>query len=125
MTTPTNADKNLKEFLEKYGEEGFLKLFITNYLFELVNYFLHSKGEDKNDPSYLMHVNYKGVPYGPQEIDKFNAAIKQECSKRANLIVEELKKTGSLKKFMSEPTADPEVASLLEKAFQSIVKELR
>jgi len=125
MTTLSDADKNMKEFIEKYGEEGFLKLFITNYLFELVNYFLNTTAKDEKDPSYLMHVNYKGIPYTHEEIDKFNSAIKQECAKLATIIVDKLKTMDALKNFVIEPTPDPRILPLLEEAFQSIVKELR
>lgn len=40
----TNAQDNLDEFIEKYGEEGILILFFTNLLEEIIRgEFLHTK----------------------------------------------------------------------------------
>ena len=72
-----------------------------------------------------MHVNYKGTPYTPQEIDRFDSAIKRECGIKASALVQELKVKGTLGRIVTQQTADPEVAKLLDEAFQEIIKELR
>jgi len=72
-----------------------------------------------------MHVNYKGVPYTPQEVDKFDSAIKRECGNKASALVQELKAKGILSRIVTQPTADPEVAKLLDEAFRGIIEELR
>lgn len=122
MAGSENADRNLKEFLDKYGEEGFLKLFFINYLFELVTYYLHNRSENAgDDPSYLMHVNDKGEPRSNLEVEKFNESLRKQCKARAETIVSRLKETGSLSNFISDPIADPRVVSLLDEAFKAIV----
>jgi hypothetical protein len=117
-----SADKNLKEFLERYGEEGFLKLFFTNYLFELVSYYIHNRGENEaDDPSFLMHVDDKGVTRTNDDVAKFNESLRKQCLLRAELVIAKLKETGSLKDFISTPISDPRVVSLLDEAFRAIV----
>ena len=59
MTEP-QAEQNIKEFLEKYGKEGFLELFFTNYLYELSEYYLHSKGKKGEDAGLLFYVDFRG-----------------------------------------------------------------
>lgn len=122
MTSIDDADSNFKKFLEQHGEEGFLRLFFTNYLYEIVSYYLHSQGDNDDDPAYLMHVNYEGKLRPLADIDKFDSAIKKECAIKANEIVQILRNDGDLRNFISEPLMNPKIRSLLEAAFQALVK---
>ena len=76
-----DAEKNLENFLKKYGMEGFLKLFYTNYLFDLVTYYIQSQDNVRErNPSYLYHFDIKGNPFPPTKIDDFNRRLKTVCS---------------------------------------------
>lgn len=62
------ADKNLQDFLEKHGSEGFLKLFFTNYLVNLVSYYIQTRGKTKDeDPGYLFHFDITGKPHSQEK----------------------------------------------------------
>lgn len=56
-TSKADAERNLKEFLDKYGREGFLRLLLTNYLFELAMYYLHT---DKNPAAQVGRTQVTG-----------------------------------------------------------------
>lgn len=123
MTSTADADRNLKEFLNRYGSEGFLKLYFTNYLFELTMHFLHSKGEGDTDTSQLYYA-YRGKVYTPAEIESFEKELKQECSKRARIVVGLLKEHDLLEKITVESLQDPRISKLLKENLESILEEI-
>lgn len=123
MNSPKDAENNLKEFIDHHGVEGFLTLFFTNYLNELVLHFLHSKGKGDSDTSRLYYA-YRDKTYTPKEIERFEDDIKLECSKRAKAIVGSLKKANLLEKLTDKPLEDPKVMELLHENLESILKDV-
>lgn len=126
MTSKTIAESNIQEFLEKHGREGFLELFLTNYLFELVMYYLHSEknpsAQIREDTSYTFYVGGRERAYSPEQIEKFKQNLRAECRKKAKVIVERLKKMKLLERLPKDIMAEPEVAKLVQNAFRSITK---
>lgn len=117
------ADKNLRGFLEKYGSEGFLKLFFTNYLVDLVSYYVQTRGKTKDeDPGYLFHFDIKGEPHSQEKNEKFHLDLRKVCSEYSNTIVETLKQSYNLEELASKPL-DPETRVLLDSAFEKIIKK--
>ena len=123
MTSTADADRNLKEFINRYGPEGFLILYFTNYLFELTMHFLHSKGEGDTDTSQLYYA-YRGKVYSPAEIESFEKELKRECSKRARIIVDLLKEHDLLDKLTVESLKNPRISALLQENLESILEEI-
>ena len=123
MTSTADADRNLKEFINRYGPEGFLILYFTNYLFELTMHFLHSRGEGDKDTSQLYYV-YRGEVYSPAEIEGFEKELKRECSKRARTIVDFLKERDLLDKLTVESLKNPRISALLQENLESILEEI-
>jgi len=116
------ADKNLQDFLEKHGSEGFLKLFFTNYLVDLVNYYIQTRGKNKDDdPSYLFHFDISGKPHSQEKNEKFRLGLHKVCSEYSNTIVDALKQSYNLEELASKPV-DPETRVLLDNAFEKIIK---
>ena len=117
-----DAEDNLQKFLEKHGTDGFLKLFYTNYLFDLITYYIQTKGKTKeDDPSYLYHFNTKGKPFSPEEIDNFNEKLQKTCSEYATKIIDSLKTQTNLDELVTKPL-DVNSRELLDKAFEKIIK---
>jgi hypothetical protein len=101
-------------------------LFLTNYLFELILMYLHSKPRnEKDDTSYLFYVNFRGESYSADQIDNFKAALKKECARRAVYIVKIAKESGLLERLGEDPTKDPRISEQLDQVFGSIVKEIK
>ena len=123
MTEP-NAEQNIKEFIAKYGKEGFLKLFFTNYLYELAEYYLHSRGKKDEDAGLLFYVDFKGRIYSPQELAQFRNDLRKACSERAVRIVQKIRDLGLVEQLGEDPSANPEVSRLLTKSLDEILKEL-
>jgi len=123
MTDINNADENLKKFLEKHGTEGFLKLFFSNYLFDLVDYYLQTKGTSKdNDPGYLFYFNLNGEPESLDKIEKFRMGLKQTCLDHAKTIVDSLKQSYNIEESATDPI-DKNSQALLDSAFEKIIKK--
>lgn len=120
----SEADRNLREFFERHGEEGFLKLFLGNYLFELVQYFLHSELKGNDDTSITYYVNYRGRLYGKEDMDQFEADLKEECSRRAEAVVQQLKEMGIVERIAREPLIHPEVTELVVQQLETILREV-
>ena len=116
------ATDNLQKFLEEHGTGGFLKLFYTNYLFDLITYYIQTKGTTKeDDPGYLYHFNIEGKPFSPEQIDKFNEKLKKICLEYATKIVDSLKSQTNLDELVSKPL-DTDSRTLLDNAFEKIIK---
>lgn len=125
-TTKADAEKNLREFLDKHGKDGFLRLLLTNYLFELAMYYLHAEKNPpavKEDTSYRFYVDGKEHAYPPEAIEHFKQDLRKECKKKALLIIENLKKMEILEKLDTDFIADPKVAKLVQEAFESLTQK--
>jgi len=122
--TKEDAEKNLKEFLKEHGREGLLELFLTNYLFELVMYYLHSeknKPAVNDDTGYRFYVDGRDRVYPAEKIETFKRELKAECQKKAVAIVTIIKEKELLDKLEREILEDPHIAQLASAAFQSMV----
>jgi len=123
-TTKADAERNLKEFLDQHGRRGFLRLLLTNYLFELAMYYLHTEKNPvvKEDTGYRFYVDGKERVYKPDEIERFKQDLRRACEKKALLIIENLKKMEILEKVDTDFMADPKVAKLVQEAFESLTQ---
>jgi len=126
-TSKADAEKNLREFLDAHGKEGFLRLLLTNYLFELAMYYLHTEknpaAQVKEDTGYRFYVDGRDRVYKPEEIERFKRDLRTECVKKANLIIQTLKEKELLEKLDQDFMADPQVAKLVQDAFESLTKK--
>ncbi len=123
-TSKADAERNLKEFLEKHGKDGLLTLLLTNYLFELALYYLHTgkNAQVKEDTGYRFYVGGKERVYTPAEIEQFKLELRKECEKKTVLIVQKLRETEPLDRLDEDFMADPKVAELVQEAFQSLTQ---
>lgn len=125
MSKPS-AENNIKEFLDKHGREGFLQLFLTNYLFELIMFYLHSEknpsAQIREDTSYVFYGGGRERAYSSEQIEEFKRDLRAECKKKAEGIVEKLKEMKILGRLTDDVMKEPEVTKLVQKAFKSIIK---
>jgi hypothetical protein len=125
-TTKAGAEKNLREFLDKHGKDGLLRLLLTNYLLELAMYYLHAEENRpavKEDTGYRFYVDGKEHAYKPEAIERFKQDLRRECEKKARLIIDNLKKTEILEKLQTDFISDPKVAKLVLEAFESLTQK--
>lgn len=126
MASKIDAESNIQKFLRRHGREGFLELFLTNYLFELVMYYLRSEknpsAQIREDTSYTFYVGGREQAYSPEQIEEFKRDLRAECRKRAILIVAEIKEMKLLERLTEDVMAEPEVAKLVQRAFKSITR---
>ncbi|MBD3155497.1 MAG: hypothetical protein GF368_02480 [Candidatus Aenigmarchaeota archaeon] len=87
-------EKNIKEFMKKHGPEGFLKLYLTEYLSQLVLSELRSKHNDlkkiDQDLGYIYHFEGKKI-HSIKDDKEFRERTQGLCKEKANLILTRLK----------------------------------
>ena len=116
-----DAEENLQNFLEKHGTDGFLKLFYTHYLFDLVTYYIQTNTNQKDDnPSYLYYFDIKDNPFSTKQIDNFNKKLQIICSEHALKIVTSLKTQTDFDDLVTKPL-NVDSRNLLDTAFKEII----
>jgi hypothetical protein len=127
MANKADAEAKVQQFLDKRGRDGFFILFLTNYLFELAMYYLHSEKNPayqiREDTSYRFYVDSQERVYSPEETKRFKHDLLKECQKKASLIVDNLKKLGVFDRLSENIIEDPKVNELVQKAFEGITQK--
>jgi hypothetical protein len=118
------AESNIQKFMNRYGIEGFLKLYFAKYLLKLLKSELKSKmgSEISIDPGVIFH--YKGQQIEKLcDIHEYEGQLFEECKKKADEIITQFKKDkkfNDLFKGNLEKLNDP----LLEKCFEKKLHEI-
>lgn len=122
----TNAQDNLDEFIEKYGEEGILILFFTNLLEEIIRgEFLHTKDTKiENSPGILEFQDNDKRLASIDILRKREKDLRIECQKRAQEIVSKLKQRGVISKFDHNLLQNEEVKHQINLQLRSILNEI-
>ena len=98
-----DASQKVATFMSKYGEKGFLTLYFSNYLFELVMSYVRSESDAKSkDSAYQFHLNKNDRPRSVKQDEEFRQALRAECDKKASKIVAILEKRGLLPRFSED-----------------------
>lgn len=95
-----SIQKNINEFIEKYGQEGFLELYFTNLLYEMVKDNIRSKTEKvKDSPGLQYYFDKNGNFEKSSRLKEFNEKLRIECNKKSKQIVELIEKKKLISKF--------------------------
>jgi hypothetical protein len=123
-----DASQKVASFMAKYGEKGFLTLYLSNYLFELVISYVRSQSEaESKDSAYQFHLNKNDRPRSVKQDEEFRQALRIECDKKASKIVANLEKRGLLPRFSEDidritAETNEEVHSALKEIFEKVLK---
>jgi len=121
IPTIKEADQNLVQFIEKSGKEGYVHLFTTNYLYELIQYYLHSRGTgEQNTSLFFYYSQSQKRTFSPDEIKKFKENLRLECSKRAKQIVDNLQQSNFSFELI-DPTLNPRVGEMLTESIKHVL----
>ncbi len=95
-----HAAENIKAFVARYGEKGFLRLFFSNYLYEITLSYVRAHSDTPSkDSGYAFHFAKGGTPRGANEDEDFRRTLRKECDIKATDIVAELETRNLLPKF--------------------------
>jgi hypothetical protein len=123
-----DASQKVASFMAKYGEKGFLTLYFSNYLFELVMSYVRSQSDAKSkDSAYQFHLNRNDRPRSVKQDEEFRHAFRIQCDKKASKIVANLEKRGLLPRFSEDidritAETNEEVHSALKEIFEKVLK---
>ena len=87
--------KQIRDFLNEHGMEGFLRLYIREYLMELLLNEVKSAGENSEVDSGVQMVFGDGPPSN-DELDEFEEELREEADSRAQKLVTRLKENESV-----------------------------
>jgi hypothetical protein len=77
----------------------------------------------REDTRYRFYVGGKDRVYKPEEIEQFKNDLRVECEKKAALIIRTLKEMQLFEKLGENLMADPQVAKLVQEAFESLTQK--
>jgi hypothetical protein len=126
-----NYDKNLKDFMEKYGVEGFLKIYFKNFLFKALRFQMRSSLGDssdlKKDPGIAFYIKDNKI-CKISDVDKFEKDLQEICFNLAEKIIKKLKQSKKFEDLFSgniEKINDNELEKIFLKELHKTFMELK
>lgn len=129
MIDEKKAEENIKQFMEKHETKGFLILYFSKYLFQLLKFQLKSKFTDtdpEKDSAYIFYTK-NGKITNLSEVVKYEKELYEVCKQKAKIIVEELEKDSNLSLLFKGDFSkinDPQLEKKFETALHRILKNL-
>jgi len=122
----SDAQKNLDEFLVRYGREGVLILLFRSLLEEMIKgEFLHTRNNTLQDsPGIRVFQNKKGHLASSDILKKRETEIKRACERKAREIVLNLKSKGLLSDFDFKLISDESVIREMNHKVKVIFEEV-
>jgi len=124
-------EKNIKEFMNKYGTEGFLELYFTKFLVKALKFQMKSTlGEGnklKKDPGVAFYLHDKKIG-NIEDIKNFEKEIEGICNKIAKRIIKELREDKNFKDLFEgkiEKIKDEKLEKKFRKELHKIIEELK
>lgn len=93
MIEDENFERNVKEFVEKHGIDGFLTLYFSKFLMNILKNEIKSKSKGKgisDDPGVIFYFKEEKIE-DFSELSDYEDEIYKECKKRAREMVSNLK----------------------------------
>jgi hypothetical protein len=121
------ASENIKAFVARYGEKGFLRLFFSNYLYEITLSYVRAHSDTASkDSGYAFHFAKEGTPRPVKEDEEVRRTLRKECDQKAAQIVATLEVRNLLPKFdenLDAITAQnrDEVDAALKEIFEKVL----
>lgn len=133
MTATEEYEENIQEFLDTHGMEGFLKLYFTNFLVEMI------QGEAKTESEGTDLIDDPGVQFyfkghsieDENDLREFEDALFDECMSKSEEMVEKLKEDEKFEKLFAEEfneehlelLDDPELEDRFEERMHELFEE--
>lgn len=114
MIDEEEFERNINNFIEKHGIDGFLTLYFSKYLFKILKNEIKSKSQGKgisNDPGVIFYFKGEGIE-NFSELDHYEDKIYEECKEKAREMVSNLKDDEKFKPLFEgdfEKLDDPEL----------------
>lgn len=118
--------RNLDEFIARYGKEGVMILFFSNLLEDMVKgEFLHTLNNSTHtSPGILEYLNKQGRPLTSELLDQRANELERECELRAIGIVDRLQRKGYLDRFGAHTLEDESVTQEINSQLREIFQEV-
>ena len=123
-----DASEKITAFMTKYGEKGFLTLYFSNYLYEMILSYLRAHSDTPSkDSAYEFHFGKSGKLRTVKDDESFRQALRHECDEKASRIVTAFEKQGLLVRFSGDldsitTRATRQVDEALKEIFEKVLE---
>lgn len=125
VPTRLGPEENLRQFNEKFGQDGFLNIYFTKYLYEITEYYLHSKGKKGQDNAGLLYYQPSDHKvFSPDEIDIFRKNLRLECKQKSISLVRRIRELGLVDRLQRDSATTPRIARQIADELDEILKNL-
>ena len=117
---------NIDEFVEEHGVEGFFRLYLREYLFELLNEEINAaSGDVESDSALQLHFSQNVTT--DKELEEFEDQLREQCATRADELVERIKDSEELRPLFEEAEVEllqrEDVEDMIENSMHDIIEE--
>jgi urease gamma subunit len=117
---------NIDEFVEEHGVEGFFRLYLREYLFELLNEEINAaSGDVESDSALQLHFSQNVTT--DKELEEFEEQLREQCATRADELVERIKDSEELRPLFEEAEVEllqrEDVEDMIENSMHDIIEE--
>ena len=122
----TDTQKNLDEFIARYGKRGVMILYFSNLLEDMVKgEFLHTLNNSMDtSPGILGYSDEQGRLLTSELLNQRADELRRECELRAIGIVDRLQRKGYLERFGAHTLEDESVIQEINSQLREIFKEI-
>lgn len=122
----SKIQNNIDEFVEQHGVEGFFRLYLQEYLFELLYEEVNAaSGDPKQDSGIQLHFSNQVT--SDKELQQFKEQLRNQCVSRADRIVERIKNNDTLQPLFENGDVEllqrDETEEMITTAMHDIVEE--
>lgn len=119
----TEIQNNIDEFVEAHGVEGFFRVYLREYLFELLNEEIERATDDvESDSALQLHFSQKVNT--DQELEKFEEQLRNQCANRAGELVEKIKEHPEIAPIFEDGDVELLKHEDVEKMIQNAMHEM-
>lgn len=118
--------RNIDEFVEAHGVEGFFRLYLREYLFQLLNEEIHAAtGDEESDSALQLHFSQDVTT--DEELEAFEEQLRDQCVDRADELVRRIKEVDQLRPLFENADVEllerEEVEKMIEQEMHNIIEE--
>ncbi len=128
MIDEEKFERNIEDFIDKHGFDGFLTLYFSKYLLNIIKNEIKSKSQGKgisNDPGVIFYFKGEKVE-NFSELDDYEDMIYEECRKKAREMVSNLKDDEEFKSLFEgdlEKLDDPKLKDRFKKRMHDLFEK--
>lgn len=122
----TEIQNNIDEFVDEHGVEGFFRVYLREYLFQLLNEEIQAATNDpKSDSAIQLHFSQNVET--DQELEEFEDQLRDQCAVRADELVAKIQDKPELEPIFEDTNVEllerDDVEEMIRNSMHDIIEE--